>query len=456
MSPRRLSPLYTEPVMPRWWDRLVIVLTVAALVLLGFDYGLDDPTSRLARTLGWIDLGFCVMFIADFAWRYRRASHKGRFVRRNWWDLLGAIPLVGPFRAARAIRLIRLVRLMRIAVLVRRVLRRYDVPIPGRALSNLGIVTVGIWIGAAIAFFWLEHGVNDGIGGIDDALWWSMTTLSTVGYGDLYPSTMGGRVVAIATMILGIGVLGTLAATLATALIDVRERGRRGTRSYMLKDHVLVLGWNDKAIVAIDELRHDPRHERTAICVVADLEETPIDDEQVRFVRGMPAHSEALGRASADRAAAAMVFARDPRDARSDHETALVVHAVRRLNDGARVSAELVDPANRELLVSAGADAVVDLSGVAAALMMRSVQELGVGDVVAELLSNKRGSEIYRVGVRSELVGKTWREYATAMLERGHTAIGVVHDREIRLSPELDYRLAADDAVFVVSAEPPD
>ena len=441
--------------MPRWWDRLVIALTVGALALLGWDLSIDDPQSELGRLIGWIDLGLCAVFAYDFGWRYKRASHKRRFLRHNWWDLLGAIPLAGPLRTARAIRLVRLVRLTRIAALSRRLARRYDLPLPGRALTGLAFATTGIWIGAAVLFFWFEHGVNEGIEGLDDALWWSMTTLSTVGYGDLYPSTMGGRVVAISTMILGIGVLGTLAATLANALIDVRERARRGTRSYMLKDHVLVLGWNEKAVVAIDEFRHDSRYDRTPIVIVADLAETPIDDSQVKFVRGMPSHAEPLVRAAADRAAAAMVFARDPKDPRSDHETALAIHALRRKNPELRVSAELVDPTNRELLVAAGADAVVDLSGVASALMSRSVQELGVGDVVSELLSTRRGSEIYRIAVEETFAGKTWREYATAMIERGCTALGVVRGREIRLSPALDYTLEKSDEVFVVSAEPP-
>lgn len=452
---RRLSPLYVEPVMPRWWDRSVILLTLAALVLLVVDMGFEDPSSELARTVGWIDLAFCTVFVIDFAVRYRRATHKWRFVKRNWVDLLGSIPLVGPLRTARAIRLVRLVRLTRIAALTRRVMRRYDIPVPGRALWNLALVTAFIWLGAGGLFYYFEHGVNEGIVGLDDAMWWSMTTLSTVGYGDLYPESTGGRVVAITTMILGIGVLGTLAATLATALIDIRERGRRGTRSYMLKDHVLVLGWNDKSLAAIDEFRHDPRYERTPLCVVAELEETPVEDGQVRFVRGQASHREPLKRAAADRAAAAMVFATDPGDPRSDHETAVVVHTLRRLNPKLQVSAELVDPSNRDLLVDAGCDSVVDLNGVASALITRSVQDLGVSDVVNELLSNKEGCEIYRVPVGEELIGKNWRQFVHAMIEQEVTPLGVVNGEGIRINPGLGYVMAKGDEVFVVSEEPP-
>lgn len=456
MSERRLSPLYVDPIMPRWWDRSVIALTVASLGLLAFDMGLRDPASELSRTLGWIDLGFCALFVVDFAARLRRATDKWQFVRRNGWDLLGSIPLVGPLRAARVIRLLRLVRLTRVASLAKRLARQYDVPVPGRALAALTAATLAIWGAAGGLFFWFEHGVNDGIQGIDDALWWSITTLSTVGYGDLYPESQGGRIVAVSTMILGVGVLGTLAATLATALIEARERGRRGARSYMLKDHVLVLGWNAKSLVAIDEFRLDARYRDTPICVVADLEVTPVDDDTVRFVRGSPAHGEPLGRASVERAAAAMVFARDPTDPRSDHETAVVVHAFRRRNARARLCAELVDSANREVLADAGCDSIVDLRSVISSLMTRSVSDAGVCDVITDLLSNRGGSELYRIVVSSELVGRSWRECAHALLERGSTAIGLLRDGAIRMSPALDERLAAGDEVFVVSREPPE
>lgn len=224
----------------------------------------------------------------------------------------------------------------------------------------------------------------------------------------------------------------------------------------MLKDHVLVLGWNPKALNAIDEFRHDPRHVSTVLCIVADLEETPVDDKQVRFVRGMPSQREPLERAAADRATAAMVFANDPRDPRSDHETAVIVHTLRRINPKLQVSAELVDPGNRDLMTDAGCDAVVDLHGIASALLTRSVQDAGVSDVVSELLSNKRGSEIYRIGVREDLVGKTWRELVHALIERECTPLGVVRDHHIRLNPGLDYVVKKDDELFVVSEEPPE
>ena len=195
-------------------------------------------------------------------------------------------------------------------------------------------------------------------------------------------------------MIVGVGVLGTLAATIATAFIDLRERGRKGLRSYRMDDHLLILGWNQKALAAIDDFRFDPRHEATQVVVVADLPETPIDDPGVRFVRGQPGKLDALDRASARGATVAIAFASDPTDPRSDHETAMIVLALREVNPEIRISAELVHPDHKEFLLRAGCDSVIDSHALASTLLVRSAQDLGVAEVVEELLTNKHGSEI--------------------------------------------------------------
>ena len=416
-----------------------------------------EPTSAEGRLVGSIDLGFCVLFAVDFGYRFYKARpYRARFFRRNWIDLLGCVPVVGPLRAARLVRLIRLIRLGRVLALSRRVLRGRELPFRTDDIANLSWVTLGVWMVAAGAFYQFEGGHNPSIHDPGDALWWSMTTLSTVGYGDLYPTTLGGRVVAVMTMIIGVGVLGTLAATIATGLIDFRERGQKGLRTYMLRDHLLVLGWNEKSFGAIDDFRHDPRYLEMRICVVADLESAPIA-EPVRFVRGRPGSRDALARSSAAHAAAAIVFANDPNNPQSDHETALTALALKKLNPNVRVSAELIDPENREHLEAAGCDAVIDTRGVASTLLVRSVQDLGVGDLLQDLLTNKYGSEIYRVPVASEYVGKTFRDYNMGMLELRRTVMAIVRGgHDFVINPRADERLLADDEAFLICEEPPE
>ncbi|MEM1418153.1 MAG: potassium channel family protein, partial [Myxococcota bacterium] len=214
---RRLAPVYQEPTMPWWWDRLIIGLTVLAIGLL-LSLEVADLAPGTVRQLELLDVALCGVFLADFAVRLKKAkNHRLRFLRRNWLDLLGAIPIAGPLRTARVMRVVRILRFARLAALGRRLVRHYDLPVaPTTTFLNLVAVTTLVWVLAAWSFYSFELGENESITGFGDALWWSMTTLSTVGYGDLYPVTDGGRVVAVGTMIFGVGILGILAGTIAT------------------------------------------------------------------------------------------------------------------------------------------------------------------------------------------------------------------------------------------------
>ncbi len=445
---RRTASLYVEPRLPPRQETVVLVVTVVSLVVVTVD-ALSSFEPIVHTVLQWCDNLLCGVFIADFVVRARRAERRLEFFRRNWIDLLGAIPMV---EVLRGIRLVRFVRLFR---LTRGMRQRFDLALPATALGNIGVITLVLWVLSAGAFYHFEEGVNADIHEFSDALWWGLTTLSTVGYGDLYPRSGGGRVVAAITMVLGIGLLGAVAATVATAFIEFRDRGKRGMRRYLMRDHLLVLGWNDKAKTAIVNFHADPRHEATEVVVLADVETAPIEEPRVRFVRGAPGKADTLKRASAEKAGAAIVLASDPADARSDHESALIVTALRRINPDVRVAVELVDTENHEHLVYAGCDAVIDKSSTIANLLVRSVQDIGISDVVAELLTSDIGSELYRVPIDEEHIGKSYRAFAAQMIDESIAVLGVARGQERLINPEPEMLLEEGDDAFIVSREPP-
>ncbi len=450
----RMSKLYVEPMLPKWWDRFVIFVTILTLVVLAVDFALD-PGSKLSVVFGWVDFGFCLVFFVDFAWRLALAPHRWAFLRRNWIDLIGAIPFVGPLRGVRVIRLMRLIRLTRVIVLIRRLVKHFEVPVPTKALGYLGIAATLWWAFAGLTFSMFERGSNDNIKGMDDALWWSITTLSTVGYGDLYPVTAGGRLVAAATMALGVGILGTFGGTIATMFLDFREQGRKGLRALSAKDHLLVLGWNEKARTAIYEFRSDPRYVDTTIIIVADMDRNPYEDPKIKFVRGQPCHSESLERADAARAGAAIVLAEDPTDPHSDHQNVLTIMALRRINKKIRISAELVSVDNREHFDAVGCDAIIDGVSVSSGLLVQGIQDIGVADLITHLLSNDQGSEVYRVPVDPGFIGRPYRDFVVDNLSRKQTIVALQRKEKMILQPAPDLALADGDSAFIISIDPP-
>ena len=87
----------------------------------------------------------------------------------------------------------------------------------------------------------LERGVNPQFLDFFDGLWWSVITFSTTGYGDKVPATTGGKVLAIFTVLFGIGITTFLSGTLASFLVDRNTKARRGLMDFRkLRNHLVV------------------------------------------------------------------------------------------------------------------------------------------------------------------------------------------------------------------------
>ncbi|OQY54108.1 MAG: hypothetical protein B6245_21765, partial [Desulfobacteraceae bacterium 4572_88] len=119
-----------------------------------------------------------------------------------------------------------------------------------------------------------------------DALWWSVVTLTTVGYGDISPATTGGRIVGMTVMVTGIGFLGVLTASIASIFIENKLLENKGMKTPHVIDHFIICGWNFRGEEVIAELRADPKCGDLPLVVLADIPEEPIDDLQLYFIRG--------------------------------------------------------------------------------------------------------------------------------------------------------------------------
>ena len=167
----------------------------------------------MAATITW---GTWALFGADYVIRLTLSVDRRRFVRANLLDLpVIALPLLRP------LRLLRLVTLLS-------VLNRYaGGSLRGRVAVYVGGATTLVLFVAALAVLDAERAADGAnITTFDDALWWAMTTVTTVGYGDRFPVTGSGRLVAGGLMLAGIALLGVVTASLASWLLEkVREVG---------------------------------------------------------------------------------------------------------------------------------------------------------------------------------------------------------------------------------------
>jgi voltage-gated potassium channel len=182
-----------------------------------------SPTAE--RSILTVDLILWAVFAVEYGIRLYLAPAKGRFVRSNLIDLVVVVvPFLRPLRIARTARLMRLIRLARIGVFVLRALAAARRVLSHHRLHYSLLIVTLITLGAGVLVWLVERGEPEAnITSLGDGLWWAVVTLTTVGYGDRFPMSPMGQGIAAALMLTGIGLLGLLAATLASIFIRGTE-----------------------------------------------------------------------------------------------------------------------------------------------------------------------------------------------------------------------------------------
>ncbi|MEM6793038.1 MAG: ion channel, partial [Acidobacteriota bacterium] len=138
----------------------------------------------------------------------------------GWLDFLSSLPAIDVFRWGRTARIFRILRLLRGLRAARIVTHFVMFRRAECAFWTTALIAVLVIILGSIGILQLERGAGGNIESGPAALWWSFVTVTTVGYGDHYPITGGGRALAASLMLIGIGVFGTFTAYLATHFLD--------------------------------------------------------------------------------------------------------------------------------------------------------------------------------------------------------------------------------------------
>ncbi len=195
----------------------ILLMALSVYVLIGLLVEAVIPLSASSRSiLLHVDTGICFVFLFDFFYRFARAEKKMHFLRWGWIDLASSIPALPSFRVGRAVRVIRVIRLLRgfrSAKTIGEVLFAHRAK---GALATAVFLCVLLIVFSSIAILHVEVAPDSNIHGPEDALWWSIVTITTVGYGDRFPTTSEGRIIGTALMVSGVGLFAVLSGAFAS------------------------------------------------------------------------------------------------------------------------------------------------------------------------------------------------------------------------------------------------
>jgi voltage-gated potassium channel len=198
----------------------LLVLSIALVPLL-----VVPLVVRLSRswqsTVDDLDLVVWAIFTLEYLTMLALAMSRWHYIKTHLLELLLVLlPLLRPLRILRSVRALRLLRIARLSTVATKGIRlsRTRLATRGPAYA-LGIAIILTLIASAVELD--AERTKGNIKSFGDSVWWAMTTVTTVGYGDHYPVTSLGRVVAVVLMLLGISVLGIITAALAAWLVKV-------------------------------------------------------------------------------------------------------------------------------------------------------------------------------------------------------------------------------------------
>ena len=311
------------------------------------------------------------------------------------------------------------------------------------------ILAIVVSSGCLIAFFEPDLSFASGV-------WWSIVTLTTVGYGDISPSTPGGRILAVLIMFFGIGLLGMLSASLATLLIRKRMKEDKGMCASTVDNHIIICEWNHRTKAIIKELRGDAQTENVPLVLIADIEEKPIDDDNLFFVRGA-VNEETLEKANLKKARTVVVLGDDSVETTArDAKVVLTTLTVENMNPDVYSIVELVDKVNEQHCLRANADEIIIGSELSSHLIASAASDHGISKVISELLSSHYGNELYSMPVPEKMVGLKFLDVFIAMKTQVNaTVLGVQKgsDGECISNPDVDYLVSEEDYLLVISKD---
>jgi voltage-gated potassium channel len=304
------------------------------------------------------------------------------------------------------------------------------------------IMTLSVIFLSSVGVHYFEQQAADSnIHSVWDGLWWAVVTVATVGYGDRFPISVGGRIVGFVLMFFGVGMMSLLTATIASIFVEKKIMEDKGLETVKFKDHLIICGWNQHTEEVLAGLTTYGLTGDAPIVLINELSVDEIESFRLKykkfnlkFLRGDYVREDVLLRANIAGARVAVImadFSGGHSRERTDERTALTALTIKYLAPQVKTIAELLDGENRQHLKRANVEEIIVRGEHIGSLLATAVKSPGLPRLISGMLSLGDTNKFWRVEIPKTFIGRTFHDLSTHYREKQHAIlIGFLKDKK--------------------------
>tara|TARA_B110000438_G_scaffold295457_1_gene338473 strand:- start:176 stop:1279 length:1104 start_codon:yes stop_codon:yes gene_type:complete len=300
-------------------------------------------------------------------------------------------------------------------------------------LIKVIIAILLIWTSGAMIISIIEPGAFKKL---SNSLWWAIVTMTTVGYGDMAPTTVPGRILAVFIMLTGIVLVAIVTATISSSFITKKIMEGKGLEKINLKNHIIVCGWNLNIINLIKRLLSSLNNNQSEIVLINDQHQNDIDNimtyfqnDTIKYVRGDYTEDTILDKANASHANYAIIL--NDTINNNDEKVILTTLTLKKLSNKIKVISQINDKNKEPFLKRANADVILNGDDYNSFMAISHISEPNSAEAIKNIIDSSTNNSIKSQDIPNQYIGKSFKELHSYFLnEIGTICLGLFTNQE--------------------------